>query len=62
MDKFIEGIRLADAEHLTEECCDLITTVTSFLEFTGIDEDMRMEMQDIVNRKNRARGYCDEDY
>lgn len=50
----------SEAEYLpmlvAEEAADTITAITSMLEAMGIDERMRQEAQERVNRKNEERG------
>lgn len=41
---------------VAEEAADTITAITSMLETMGIDERMRQEAQERVNRKNEERG------
>ena len=49
----------SEAEYLpmlvAEEAADTITAITSMLEVMGIDERMRQEAQERVNRKNEER-------
>ena len=46
-----------DVERLAEELTDVITVCVSWLHALGYDEQMRGEMQRLVNEKNRERGY-----
>ena len=49
-----------DGKIITEiaiEAADVKTAVTSFEEAMGIDGEIRIHVQDMVNRKNKARGY-----
>jgi hypothetical protein len=50
----------SEAEYLpmlvAEEAADTITAITSMLEAMGINEEMRQEAQERVNRKNEERG------
>lgn len=41
---------------IAEEAADTITAITSMLEAMGIDERMRQEAQERVNRRNKERG------
>jgi len=41
---------------VAEEAADVITAITSMLDVMGIDERMRQEAQERVNRKNEERG------
>lgn len=43
-------------ECIAEEAADTITAITSMLEVIGIDERIRQEAQERVNRKNREMG------
>lgn len=67
LDEFKEGLSLSDEpeelifsewakDRYAEEAADTITAITSMLEAMGIDERMRQEAQERVNRKNRERG------
>ena len=46
-----------DVERLAEELTDVITVCVSWLHALGYDEQMRGEMQQFVNEKNKAQGY-----
>ena len=67
LDEFKEGLSLSDEpeelifsdwakERYAEEAADTITAITSMLEAMGINEEMRQEAQERVNRKNMERG------
>jgi len=45
-----------EKERMAEEAADTITAITSMLEAMGINEEMRQEAQERVNRKNEERG------
>jgi hypothetical protein len=47
----------ATADRLVLELTDVITVCTSWLYALGYDEEMRGELQRLVNEKNRERGY-----
>ncbi len=42
---------------LAEELTDVITVCVSWLDALGYDEEMRGELQRLVNEKNKKRGY-----
>lgn len=42
---------------LAEELTDVITVCVSWLDALGYDEEMRSEVQRLVNEKNKERGY-----
>ena len=49
---------IGDAEvTLAEELTDVITVCVSWLHALGYDEEMRGELQRLVNEKNKKRGY-----
>ena len=47
----------ATADRLALELTDVITLCTSWLHALGYDEARRGELQRLVNKKNRERGY-----
>ena len=58
MDQFFDCIERADEEALAEKLTDIITVCTSRIDALGYDEEARGKLQERVNEKNKARGYC----
>lgn len=58
MDQFFDCIERADEEELAEKLTDVITVCTSWIDALGYDEEARGKLQERVNEKNKARGYC----
>jgi len=52
----VEGFK----NSLMEELTDVITVCVSWLDALGCDAQKRSDLQDIINEKNRARGYFRE--
>ena len=63
----LESLRKADAlqteeaeettAHLAEELTDLITFCTTWLDALGYDASERRKVQNVINAKNKGRGY-----
>lgn len=47
----------SSGRHFCEECIDLITALTSMMNYAGFDLQYRVNMQRKVNKKNHERGY-----
>ena len=58
MDQFFDCIERADEEALAEKLTNVITVCTSWIDALGYDEVKRGKLQERVNEKNKARGYC----
>ena len=58
MEQFFDCIERADEEALAEKLTDIITVCTSWIDALGYDEEARGKLQERVNEKNKARGYC----
>ena len=58
MEQFFDCIERADEEALAEKLTEIITVCTSWIDALGYDEEARGKLQERVNEKNKARGYC----
>ena len=56
LDTVLDGVDDDLDTDIAEEAADTITAITSMLEAMGINEEMRQEAQERVNRKNEERG------